>query len=145
MQVPNGGFSMTRALYRIASVLILLLALGHSLGYPWSDPAWGVDLRAMQTSRFNILGFSRTYWDFYVGHGLFVSAFLLLAAMLVWQLGSLPAKTLRLLRGMAWALALCFAALAVLSWMYFFTIPIVFTGLITVCLVAAAWCSARAA
>jgi hypothetical protein len=136
---------MTRVLYRIAAVLILLYALGHSVGYPWSDPGWGVDLRAMQSSHFNILGFSRTYWDFYVGHGLFVSAFLLLAAILAWQLGGLPTQTLRLVRGTAWALSLCFAAVTVLSWMYFFAIPIAFTSAITVCLVAAAWRSARAA
>ena len=73
---------MVRVFYRIAAVLILLFWLGHSLGYPWSDPEWGVDLHAMQSSHFNIFGFSRTYWDFYVGFGLFVSVFQLLAAIL---------------------------------------------------------------
>lgn len=57
---PNGRFSMTRVLYRIAAVLILLFCLGHSAGYPWSDPAWGIDLGGMQSSRFDIFGFSRT-------------------------------------------------------------------------------------
>ena len=134
-----------RVLYRIAAVLILLFDLGHSAGFPWSDPRWGVDLGPMRSSHFNVLGFSRTYWDFYVGFGLFVSAFLLLAAILAWQLGSLPTQTLRLLRSTAWALSLCFAAVTVLSWMYFFTIPIAFSGVITVCLIVATWRSARAA
>jgi hypothetical protein len=53
----------TRVLFRIASVLIVLLDLGHTSGYPWSDPAWGVDLHAVQ-GRFNVLGSNRTYWDF---------------------------------------------------------------------------------
>jgi hypothetical protein len=127
------------AFYRIAAVLILLFDVGHTVGFPWSDPQWGVDVGSMRSSHFYILGFSRTYWDFYLGFGLFVSVFLLLAAVLAWQLGGLPAKTLSLMRGTAWALALCFAAVTVLSWRYFFVVPIVFSIVITVCLIAAAW------
>jgi len=134
------GVALTsRALYRISAVLILLFDLGHSIGYPWSDPKWGVDTVAMRSSHFQILGFSRTYWDFYVGFGLFVSVFLLLAAVLAWQLGSLDVQVRPLVRVTAWALSLCFAALTVLSWTYFFSIPIVFSGLITACLVTATW------
>jgi hypothetical protein len=135
----------TRLLYRIASVLILLFDLGHSAGYPWSDPGWGVDLGAIQSSHFQVLGFSRTYWDFYVGFGLFVSVLLLLAATLAWQLGSLSTQTLPLLRSTAWVLALCFAAVTILSWTNFFIIPIAFSTVITACLVAAAWRATRPA
>ena len=38
----------TRVIYRIAAVLILLFDLGHTAGYPWSDPSWGVDLGAIK-------------------------------------------------------------------------------------------------
>jgi len=124
---------------------MLLFDLGHTAGYPWSDPSWGVDLGAIQSSHFKVLGFTRTYWDFYVGFGLFVSVFLLLAAIFAWQLGNLPAETRRLMRGSAWALSACFAAVTALSWMYFFTIPIAFSSVITVCLIVAAWRSARVA
>jgi hypothetical protein len=89
------------------------------------------------------MGFSRTYWDFYVGFGLFVTVFLLLAVVLAWQLGSLPPESLALMRGTAWAFALCFAAITVLSWKYFFIIPIVFSIVTTVCLIGAAWRSAK--
>jgi hypothetical protein len=130
---------MTRVLYRTASVLLVLYGLGHLLAYPWSDPSWGVDVGAMQSGHFNLLGFNRTYWDFYVGHGLFVSVLLFLGAVVAWQLGSLPAVVLRLLRPTAWAFSLCFAVLAALSWMYFFAIPIAFTSVITVLLGVAAW------
>ena len=135
----------TRVIYRIAAVLMLLFDLGHTAGYPWSDPSWGVNLSAIQSSHFKVLGFTRTYWDFYVGFGLFVSVFMLLAAIFAWQLSSLPAETLRLVRTSAWALSLSFAAVTVLSWMYFFTIPIAFSGVITVCLIVATLRSARAA
>ena len=129
--------------YRIAAVLLLLFEAGHTSGFPWSDPKWGVDLGSMRSTHFYIMGFSRTYWDFYVGFGLFVSVFLLLALVLAWQLGRLPPESLALMRGTAWAFALCFAAITVLSWKYFFIIPIVFSALITLCLTAAAWLPAR--
>ena len=129
--------------YRIAAVLLLLLGAGHTFGFPWSDPKWGVDLGSMRSTHFYVIGFSRTYWDFYVGFGLFVSVFLLLAVVLAWQLGRLPPESLALLRGTAWTFALCFAAITFLSWKYFFVIPIVFSIVITLCLTAAAWLSAK--
>jgi hypothetical protein len=69
--------------------------------------------------------------------------FYLFAAILAWQLAGLPAETLARMRGTAWAFALCFAAITVLSWRYLFILPIVFSFLITVCLIAAAWLSAK--
>ena len=48
------------------------------------------------------------------------------------------------MRFTAWTLALCFAAVTVLSWRYFFIIPIAFAAVITVCLAAATWLSAKA-
>jgi hypothetical protein len=132
-------------LYRVAAVLLLLFEAGHTSGFPWSDPAWGVDLGAMRSTHFHIMGFSRTHWDFYVGFGLFVSVFLLLAVVLAWQLGSLPPESLALMRGTAWTFALCFTGITVLSWKYFFIIPIVFSIVITLCLTAAAWLSAKQA
>ena len=130
-------------LYRIPAVLMLLFDAGHTAGFPWSDPKWGVDLSLVRSTHFDVLGSSRTYWDFYVGFGLFVTVFLLLAVVLAWQLGGLPAETLAMMRGVAWALPLCFVAITVLSWRYFFIIPVVFSIVITLCLVAAAWRSAK--
>jgi hypothetical protein len=97
----------------------------------------------MRSTHFYIMGFSRTYWDFYVGFGLFVSVFLLLAVVLAWQLGGLRAETLALMRGTAWAFAVCFAGITVVSWRYLFILPIVFSVAVTLCLTAAAWLSAK--
>jgi len=132
-------------LFRIASVLILLFAAGHTLGFRQTDPKWGVDslLESMRSSHFVAQGFSRTYWDFYIGFGFFVSVFLIFAAVLAWQLGGLPPVTLALMRGPAWALALCFAAVTILSWRFFFIAPFVFATVISLCLIAAAWLSAK--
>ena len=131
--------------YRIAAVLILLFAIGHTVGFLQSDPKWGVDslLVSMKSTHFDIQGFSRSYWDFFLGFGFFVTVFLLFAAVLAWQLGGVALETLVTMRGLAWAFALCFVAITVLSWRYFFAIPIVFSSVITLCLILAAWLSAR--
>jgi hypothetical protein len=131
--------------YRIAAVLLLLFAVGHTLGFRQSDPAWGVDalLASMRSIHFHVQGFNRTYWDLFVAAGFSVGVFYLFAAILAWQLGGLPATTLALMRGAAWTFALCFAAITVVSWRYLFVIPIAFSIVITLCLTAAAWLSTK--
>jgi hypothetical protein len=131
--------------YRIAAVLLLLFAVGHTLGFRQSDPAWGVDalLASMRSIHFNLQKFNRTYWDLFVAAGLSVGVFYLLAAILAWQLGGLPAESLALMRVTRWALALSFAVVTVVSWRYLFIVPIVFSFIITMCLFAAAWLSEK--
>jgi hypothetical protein len=132
-------------LYRIAAVLLLLFAVGHTLGFRQSDPTWGVDalLGSMRSIHFDMQGSNRTYWDLFVGAGFSVGVFYLFAAILAWQLGGLPATTLARMRGTAWAFALSFAAIAVVSLMYLFIVPVAFSIAITVCLTAAALISAK--
>jgi hypothetical protein len=131
--------------YRIAAVLLLFFAVGHTLGFRQSDPNWGVDalLASMRSIHFDVHGFRRTYWDLFVAAGFSIGVFYFFAAILAWQLGGLPAETLARMRGTAWAFAACFAAISVVSWRYLFILPIVFSLVITVCLIAAAWLSAR--
>src|SRR4051812_6879764 len=82
--------------YRISAVLLLLFALGHTLGFTQSDPKWGVDalLASMRSIHFEMQGSNRTYWDLFLGAGFSVGVFFLFAAILAWQLGGLPAETL---------------------------------------------------
>jgi hypothetical protein len=132
-------------LYRIAAVLLLLFAVGHTLGFRHSEPVWGIDalLGSMRSIHFDVQGFNRTYWDFFVGAGFSVGVLYLFAAILAWQFGGLPVATLALMRGTTWAFALAFGAITVVSWRYLFIIPIAFSIAITVCLTAAAWMSAK--
>ena len=133
--------------YRIAAVLLLLFAAAHTLGFRQSDPKWGVDavLGLMRSVHFDVQGSSRSYWDLFEAAGFSVGVFYFFAAVLAWQLGSLPAETLARMRGIAWAFALCFAAITVVSWRYLFVLPIVFSIVITACLALAAWLSSRQA
>ena len=132
-------------LYRIAAVLLLLFAGSHTIAFSQSDPTWGVDalLSSMRSIHFDVLGFNRTYWDFFLAAGFSVGVLYLFAAILAWQLGGLPPTTLALMRGTTWAFAIAFAAITVVSWTYLFLIPIVFSAVITVCLTAAALMSAK--
>jgi hypothetical protein len=132
-------------LYRISAVLLLLFAVGHTLGFRQVDPKWGVDalVNSMRSTQFDILGFKRSYWDLFAGAGYCVGVLYLFAAILAWQMGGLPPAALLAMRGAAWAFALAFAVIAVVSWRYLFTIPIAFSVLITLCLTAAAWLSGR--
>jgi hypothetical protein len=132
-------------LYRISAILLVLFAGGHTIGFRRVDPRWGIDavVSGMQTTRFDVQGMSRTYWGFYVGFGLFVTVLLLFAAVLAWQLGRLPAEILHAMPLVRWGLALSFIAVTYLSWRYFFPAPVIFSAVIALCLVGAAWLSAR--
>lgn len=132
-------------LYRIASILLLLFAAGHTWGFRQVDPKWGVGslISSMRSIHFNMNGFDRTYWGFFVGFGLFVTVLMVFAAIVAWQLGGLAPGTLASMRVTAWGFVACFAAVAYLSWRYFFTIPIVLSIAILLCLAAAAWISGK--
>jgi hypothetical protein len=131
--------------YRIAAVLLLLFAVSHTLGFRVTDPTWGIDalVSSMGSIHFDVQGFNRTYWDFFVGAGFTVGVLYLFGAILAWQLASLPVATLALMRGTTWAFAVCFAVITVVSWRYLFIIPVAFSLAITACLTAAAWISAK--
>ena len=131
--------------YRLAAVFLLLFAVAHTLGFRQSDPKWGVDalLGSMRSIHFDVQGFNRSYWDFYVGFGLFVSVFLLFSAILAWQLGGVPRQNFASMRGFAWSFAVCFVVVAFLSGRFFFAVPIIFSAAIALCLIGAAWLSMR--
>jgi hypothetical protein len=131
-------------LYRVAAVLLLLFAVGHTLGFQRVDPRWGIDgpIKLLQATSFPVQGVRRTYWGFYVGFGLFVTTLLLFAAAIAWQLGALPHQLLRAMPVATWGLGICFVVVTVLSWKYFFILPVAFSAVITACLLAAAWIGA---
>jgi hypothetical protein len=128
-------------LYRIASVLLVLYALGHTFGFQHVDPRWGVDalVNGLRTTQFTVQGRQgRTYWGFILGFGYFCTVLMLFCALLAWQLGGLPLATLATMHLATWGFAISFAIATIVTWRYFFVAPIVFSSLVTVCLFAAA-------
>lgn len=129
----------TSLLYRIASVLLLLYAAGHQLGFRRVDPRWNAEatVSAMHQT-FQVQGQPRSFWDFFSGFGFFCTGLLLLSAILAWQLGALPREVLQQMTLVRWSFAACFAAMTVLTWRYFFPAPTIFSALVTLSLVLAA-------
>jgi|SRR5580700_7121023 hypothetical protein len=127
--------------YRIAAVLLLIFAVGHTLGFRSIPPEWKADsvVAAMRSVHFDVGGFSRSYWDFFTGLGLFVAILQLLAAVVAWQLAGLGKETLRLLPLLRWSFATCFVGASVVSWMYVSVVPFIFSLLIAICLTLATW------
>ena len=79
---------------RAASAVTLLYAIGHALGglESWSPAGPTATLDAMRSFEFDVMGRTRTYLDFYLGFGHYISALLLLQAALLWQLGAAAAR-----------------------------------------------------
>ena len=131
--------------YRIAFVLLILFAVGHTLGFRRVDPRWGVDslIQQLRSTHFDVQGFNRSYWDFFTGFGFFVTILLLFAAIVSWQLGSLPKESLSTMSLITWGFAICFIVVTFLSYQYFFMVPVVFSGATAVCLILGAWLAGR--
>jgi hypothetical protein len=127
--------------FRIAAVLMLLFAVGHTIGFLTFHPSsvegqnvW----RAMNTVRFTEGSSTFSYGDFYIGFGLFISAFQLFAAWLVWTLGSMAQRGTSGVRSIAWAMAIVQLTSLTLSLRYFAAGPAILSALTAACVIVAA-------
>lgn len=129
-------------LYRIASVILILFAAGHTFGFltfkPPSPEGRGVR-DAMNTVRFQVGGSSFSYGGFYTGFGLLVTVYMLFSAFLAWHLGTLAGNNPQAIGALSWVFVAVQVVLLVLNWKYFFAVPVVFSAVVAVCLAAAAW------
>ena len=127
---------------RAAAGLTLFNAVGHTFGAVLAGPSHGpgeVALRdAMRGYRVVLMGVERSYWDFYIGSGWAITVFALMLTAVMWLLVPVAGRAAREARALIVVLAAGFAALTVVSILYFVTAPIVNLALITTCLVAAA-------
>jgi hypothetical protein len=129
-------------LYRIASVLLVLFAAGHTLGFlKFKAPTpEGVAVReAMANVVFSVRGKTFTYERFYVGFGLFITVSLLFSAFVAWHLSILASRNPQAIGFLGWVFFAVQLASLALSWMFFFPITAVFSGLVAVCIGWAAW------
>jgi hypothetical protein len=121
---------------RIASAISFLLFAGHSAGglSSWSPRSETTVLDTMRSVHFPVQGFTRTYFDFYVGFGLIISVYLLAQTVLLWQVASWI--KLDPVRGRPFASTLLFVAVAsaMLDWQFFFAAPLLMTIAIAACI-----------
>jgi hypothetical protein len=119
------------------AVLLAFNALGHTLGTAAPKVTRGPDeaalLVAMQAFRFPVMGFERTYWDFYRGFALVITVQLLLMMAIAWQTSTISKQNRRLALPVTITLQLGCIGLLILSWMFFFSAPIAFSTAEVVC------------
>lgn len=128
--------------------VLALFALGHTLGTAvpkvTRGPSEAAVFRTMQSFRFPVMGFERTYWDFYRGFALIISVLLVLMAMIAWQLSTVSEHDPRRALPMAVTLQLGCAGLLVLSRLFFFGGPIIMSLAATLCATVVVMMLARA-
>jgi hypothetical protein len=129
----------TGRLLRIASVISLLFDAGHTLGgrQSWTFTGEAEVLQAMRTFRVDALGVSRTYMDFYRGFGFTLSVYLLLQAVVLWQLAKIADTNPAQAQPMILSFLLASVGSSILAWKFIFPIPVIFGLVITGCLAAA--------
>jgi hypothetical protein len=121
---------------RLAAVISLVFAAGHTLGglKGWSPLGETEVLTSMKTFRFDVSGVNRSYFEFYRGFGFILAVYMVLQAVLLWQLGGLA----RTNRGLARPLVLSFFVasipIGILTWAFLFPTPVYFDAVLTACL-----------
>ncbi len=136
----------TTLLLRIAALIALLFALGHSAGAPWTpteEPSAASVVAAMKSVSFDVVGAHRSYWDFYFGFGVGLSIYMFAQAAFLWLLAALAKTQAAAVRSFVIVLLAANIANGVVLWRHFFIVPIVFAGVLIGCLALALWASAR--
>jgi len=129
-----------KALLRSASLVALLLTIGHTAGYPWVGNVTEQQqsqIVAVNSVAAAIQGFSRSYWDFHVGFGLTLSLVFFAQAAVLWRLGSLSESEPRTTRFVAAVFGAFYVAATVVNFLFFFWAPIVCTAFLAVCALSA--------
>ena len=118
-------------------MILLLFAVGHTYGFLRFKPttASGVAVKtAMDEVAFPFGSAQRTYGNFYRGFGLFITAYLLFAAVIAFELPRL----LLVAPESFWVVAVGFlvvqVATTILSWAYFALPPAILSSATVLCL-----------
>ena len=129
-----------KLLLRIASVISLVFALGHSLGglNQWSPMGGNAVLANMGAVRFLVMGVRRSYLDFFLGFGWSLSIGMVLQAVLLWQIAAVAERDSALARPMIAAFVLNCAASVAIAAHWLFPMPALFAAVMVVPL-ALAW------
>ena len=122
---------------RVAALITGCQAIGHLVARPWTPGHDIVSIgvvAAMKAHEMNVMGFERSYFDFYVGFGIDLAIFLGAQAILLWLLAAFASTEPGRARP---AIAVFFTAnlaITAISAVYLFTAPLVMTGLVVVSL-----------
>ena len=114
-------------LHRIAAYVAALGFCGHTFGGtlgtarqgPQAGPDADAVLASMRAVHFVWQGTETSWFDFWMGNALGVSALMLLAIVVLWVLGGLAEDQRRTMLPVAWSLALTFVLLGANGFVYF--------------------------
>lgn len=130
-----------RVWLRIAAALQALGTVGHTLNTASGAATHGSQEQAvfdaMQTFHFEVMGATRTVWDFYRGYEFSITVIFAMMSVIIWLLGSLSVASPRQALSLVATIFVSEVLLGILSWTYFFAGPGVMSILICVCLALA--------
>jgi hypothetical protein len=129
-------------LYRIASIVLILFAVGHTFGFLSFKPPTSEGravYEAMNKVSFQVNGATFSYGGFYRGFGLSASVNLVFSAFLAWHLGELARKMPQAIGAIGWMFFAVQVAGVALSLIYFSAIPAILSAVLTICVGWAAW------
>lgn len=126
---------------RAASVLTLIHCIAHTVRGVLSGPTHGAEeiavIETMQSHVFNFGGFARSYWDFHLGYGWFLTILLLVYGLSFWYLAGLSKNDSVIIRPLLALFGFSFLMMAVASWRFFSLGPVIIELLIAASLAAA--------
>jgi hypothetical protein len=124
---------------RISAVISLLFTFGHTMGglKRWSPMGDNPVLQAMSSVRFEAMGVSRTYLDFFMAFGWSLSVTMLMQSVLLWQLASLASTDAARVRPLIAVFALATAVSGIIAWRLIFPLPALFSAVLAACLMVA--------
>ena len=121
---------------KILSVVLFIFALGHTLGTSSPQvqrgPAEAAVFSAMQSYRFPVMGFTRSYWDFYRGLAITDGILMFALAAIAWQLALIAQRHGSEALPIAVTVLLACIGMLVIGFEFLFTIPIVFSAVTVV-------------
>jgi hypothetical protein len=136
-------------LYRIAAYLTLLFFAGHTAGGMLQQkslgPASDAVFDAMKTTHFTFNGADCTWYGFWFGFGLTVSAFLVVVAVTTLVLDRVTPQAWPQVQAIAWIVIAAMTFNGIMAFRYFFAGPTAFSVIIVALLVAGTLRKSRAA
>jgi hypothetical protein len=124
-------------LLRVASVLVGVQAVAHTVGGVFGAPPPGtgqVAMQAMRANHFAVMGLDRSYYQFFLGFGLAITLSLLVECALFWILGEMVRSSGPLLRPLLILYSISYVGVTVLAGFFFFPPPMVVDALVAVLL-----------
>ena len=141
MQDNNKRWSSPKTLFRVSSILMVGLMIGHMSAYPWTSgtgPQETLLTTSMKSIRFEFMGERSTYWNLYFGWGVLVAVLLLALASILWILPDFVTLRPRSAGAISAIVSAATLVGAYLSFRFFFIPPFVLFSIICATLMGAA-------